>query len=178
MASDRRSGAKTSPHPSLQISEDMRFQRRSWVAERIAWMVMVAVLIAALLGLFSTGLLSSAEARDEAGLVRVEYQRFLRHLAPTTIRVRIAPDAGASDTVSLRVGRSFARAMQIEQIRPEPQQALTDKDGLILVFRMGEAGGPGLIHFSIKPNEPARIVRGEIGLLGRQPARLTQFIYP
>ncbi len=57
-----------SPPPrTLDVEEDMAFQRRNWRAERIGWAAMVAIVIAAVLGLFASGPLSWATAQTPTG---------------------------------------------------------------------------------------------------------------
>src|SRR3546814_4740948 len=101
---------------------------------------MALVLVAALLGLFSTGPLSSTTARDATGSVRIEYDRFERSLAPSTLHVAFSA-AGANDTVSLRFSRSYLEAIQIERIQPEPQRSLADADGVVFVFDRPDKNG-------------------------------------
>ena len=44
------------------VREDMRFQRRSWMVERAGWLVLTAIALAALTGVFGNGPLSTARA--------------------------------------------------------------------------------------------------------------------
>jgi hypothetical protein len=48
--------------PGLQIDEHYRSQRRSWVADRIGWVVMALVMVAALAGLFGNSFIGLREA--------------------------------------------------------------------------------------------------------------------
>ena len=138
---------------------------------------MALVVIAALLGLFSTGPLSSTTAQDAAGSLRIEYDRFERFLAPSTLRVAFPAAAGANGTVSLRLSRSYLESVQIERIQPEPQQSLAAADGIMFVFSRTAADEPGMAFFAIKPQEIG-LVQGEIGLAGQPTIRFTQFVYP
>ncbi len=63
-------------HGDLEIPEDLPFQRREWVAERIAWTVMALVVGAAVLGLFGSGWLSRSIAGDQGAPVWLEYERY------------------------------------------------------------------------------------------------------
>jgi hypothetical protein len=49
------SWAEVQRHGDLEIQEDLPFQRREWLVERVAWGVMALLIVAALLGLFGTG---------------------------------------------------------------------------------------------------------------------------
>jgi hypothetical protein len=76
----------------LQIDEDPDAQRRHWIAERVGWTVITLVILAALLGLFGSGWLSEASVGTPEGALRLEYSRFGRFLAPTTLRLHLGPD--------------------------------------------------------------------------------------
>ena len=162
---------------SLQVSEDMELQRRTWAVERVGWIIMALVVLAALLGLFSTGPLSSATARDPAGLVSIEYDRFARYVAPSTLRVDFSAAAAAGDRISLRMNRDLAEAIRIEQIQPQPEQAKATADGMNFVFNLAGPGQPGRVYFALRP-ETIGLLRGELGVAGQPPARLAQFVYP
>lgn len=161
----------------LQVQEDMRFQRRNWVAERVAWALLALVLAAALLGLFSRGPLSAAEASDPDGALRVTYERFLRHHAPSTIEVELTPLATRGERVELRLAGPMLRAFQIETMRPEPLESRLADDGWVLAFPVQDRGRPSLLRLEIRPDAIAS-QRGEISVEGRPPARLSAFVYP
>lgn len=48
-------------HP---IKEDMAFQRATWRAQRIGWLILWLIVVLALLGLFSDGLLSTSSGGE------------------------------------------------------------------------------------------------------------------
>jgi hypothetical protein len=60
----------------MEINADLEFQRRVWAAQRIGWIAIGAFVIAALVGVFGQGPLSSAAAGGNA--LRIEYERFAR----------------------------------------------------------------------------------------------------
>ena len=168
---------ESSSWPSLEVHEDMRFQNRFWTAERIGWTVMALIVLAALLGLFSVGPLSTRTARDVAGLVGIEYERIQRYKAPDTFLVTLSKLPGPGDTAALRVSQSLVDAFEIESIQPEPDQTAIAADALVFTFRLENPDRPGTVHFSIKPQKLGP-VQGEIGLAGRDPVRTNLFILP
>jgi hypothetical protein len=170
--------AETPEGRSLQIAEDMRFQRRTWAVERVAWALMVLLVLAAAAGLLATGPMGTAEVSDEAGLVHVRYERFARLGAPSTLRVEFAAAATSSPTVALELGRSLAEAIQVERVQPEPlRERAGGGGGLVLEFGIAEPGRPALVRIFAK-REKIGLVEGEVGLAGRPPVRFTQFVYP
>ena len=182
MAPSDNSSSDTPATGGLQLPEDMAFQRKSWRVERIGWAAMALLLVAALLGLFSAGPLSKGTAQDPAGLVQIAYDRFQRYLAPGTLRVTVTKPAdqeppATGGEVSLRFGRSLADAVSIERIEPQPDRTATTADALVFTFRIQPPGRSGTISFTVKPGTFGPI-RGEIGLVGHEPALLTPFVYP
>ena len=70
--------ARTKKIDDLQIDEDMEFQRRSWIVQRIGWAIFALVILLAALGLFGDGILSDTKAGQEEGALWLEYPRFER----------------------------------------------------------------------------------------------------
>lgn len=76
-------------HPKSPV-----FQRRDWMIQRIARVVFMSIVLAALLGIFGGGPLAHTVAED--GSVRIEYDRFVRakakfviHAASAGTRLRV-----------------------------------------------------------------------------------------
>lgn len=69
----------------LEVSQDLNFQRREWVVQRVGWVVMAVLLVAALLGLFGPGPLSKSIAGSASGPVRAEYYLAVNHCGNDTI---------------------------------------------------------------------------------------------
>lgn len=166
----------SSPPRSLEVEEDMAFQRSNWLAERIGWAVMAVVVLAAALGVFSAGPLSWTTAQDAPGTVVVDYERFLRHTAPVTMKVKIAPQAATAEGVTLEIDEAFAEAFRITEIRPQPAQSSTIADGMR--FRFDTApNAPATIYFHLSP-EKIGFSRPHLGLGGRERIVLPTFTYP
>ena len=145
---------------SLEISEDMAFQRRSWTAERIGWGLMTAGIVAALLGLFSSGPLSSTVAEAAGGAVRVHYDYFQRSGAAADMRIDIA-QAPAQGEVTVRLSRSLVEAIEIDQIQPPPARAESGSGGLTFAFPV--AAAPASIFIWGTANTLGR-VSGEVAV--------------
>jgi hypothetical protein len=162
---------------SIEVDEDMAWQRRTWVIQRIGWLTMGGLVLTALTGVFGHGPVSWRQASDPAGLVRVEYERFERQYSEHTLRVDIAPHATAGDAIILRLNGAFLDAAEVKGIVPEPRGTRSVGSDVEYIFPVAQLGQPATIRFSLKLRE-AGSVKGEIGLNGREPARFTQFVYP
>jgi hypothetical protein len=158
--------ASSSP---FQIDEDLNFQRREWKIQRLGWVAMALVILAALLGVFGTGPLSSATIERDG--LRLEHERFCRLQRNTELRFTIG---GTGDPVLLLIGREYLDWVMIERITPEPGKAEAVSDGVIFHFALQ---GPAAITFHVRP-EKFGLVSGKARLGQAEPITFTQFIYP
>lgn len=134
---------------SVQVAEDMTFQERTWIIQRFGWCAMALLILAALAGLFATGPLSSAKAHDPGGLLRVEYERFLRHRAPNTMRLHLSAQAVTGNVVSIRINNALADGIQAEKITPQPQETKATAAGVEYTFAVAEPSQPASVRFSL-----------------------------
>ncbi len=83
----------------LEMRQDLEFQRRMWVVQRVGWVMMALAALAALLGLFGgAGASSGATAGSrEAPLSIEEYERFLRVGKPAALRVHVGAPPGTGE---------------------------------------------------------------------------------
>ncbi|MXQ10503.1 hypothetical protein [Microvirga makkahensis] len=177
----RANASDSSPKPqkarSVEVDEDMAWQRRTWAVQRLGWLVMGGLVLIALTGVFGHGPVSWQQASDPAGLVRVEYERFERQFSERTLRVDIAPQATVGDALILRLNEAFLDAAEVKGIVPEPREARSVGSDVEYVFPVAQPGQPATIRFALKLRETGSHT-AEIGLVGREPARFTQFVYP
>jgi hypothetical protein len=179
-SSARRPGPRTGG--GLEIDEDLPFQRREWVAERVGWAAMALLVLAALLGLFGTGPLASATAGNPAGPLWIEYERFNRLLAPATLRVHLGAGAARGGEARVWLDRRYLESVQLQRVTPQPDGVEAAPDRMVFVFRMAEPDQPTTITFSFKP-ERFGSLPGRAGLAGAgappdRPLRFRQFVYP
>jgi hypothetical protein len=159
----------------LEVTQDLRFQRREWAVQRVGWMVMALLALGALLGLFGDGPLARAAADSQDGRVHVEYDRLARRSAATLLRVAYAgPVRG--DSMVVWMDRSYLEANSIEQVVPEPREVVTDGDRVIYVFAVGDGAPPARVTFELSP----LAIGGRQGRMGVDDAavELRQFVFP
>jgi hypothetical protein len=164
-------------HGDLEIAEDLPFQRREWLAERVAWAVMALLIAAALSGLFGTGPLSRTTAGDEAGPIWLEYERFARLLAPAPLRVHLGPGASREETVQVWIDRQYIDSLELQQVMPSPDSMEVGLERLIFTFRLAEGGGAAMITFNMRPIHVGSL-SGQVGLINVPAVPVQQFIYP
>lgn len=162
----------------LQLSEDMPFLRKIWLAQRIGWAVMALVVVAALLGVFGGGPLSTAVAGERGGALWVEHDRFARLGASYDLRVHWGPgQADADGSVRVWVGLAFLQRHSIEHVSPQPQSVEAGEDRLIYVFKSADPAKGGSATFSFTT---ARAGRGDaaVGLPNGATVHFWQIVYP
>lgn len=162
----------------LEISEDMAFQRRTWFVERVGWVILGAILLAAMLGVFGgRGWLTSAELETEDGSLSMHYDRFWRMQSPTRLRIVARSADESATTVHLWIGREYIEAITIAAITPQPDRVEAGIDRFEFVFALDEAGQAATILFGIEANR-AWHLGGRIGVVGGDVLSFSQFIYP
>jgi hypothetical protein len=163
--------SETETH-QLPIQEDMLFQRRNWVAERVMWSVMTVGVAAAILGLFSRGPLSDGRIADGRTFT-VEYEAYAHKTARTNFTVRTA-HATIPESI-VRLSRSFLDSYDIEFVHPHPVRAASG-DSLVMVFAP-TIDGNLIVQIGARPRRFGRASLA-VGIDGQGRTGFTQLIYP
>lgn len=160
------------------VAEDMSFQRRTWVAERIGWFLIIVLILLALAGVFSSGPLSSTTAQDGSGRLTVQYDRFGRYNAAARLVLKITPLQNGP--VVVRVDADFLDAFTIEWLHPMPAAVRSFDGGSEWTFHAGTTV-PFSVYISLRPDviglRRARIALDDETDTGT-PAHLLFFVYP
>jgi hypothetical protein len=155
----------------LDINQDLKFERRSWRVRQVASIVFAALLVAALLGVFGSGLVSDATRESDAKSFAVEYDRFLRFGAPATVHVELR--SGGSET-NVSLSRSYLSQFDVRGIKPQPESVTALPDRLVFTFKY-EA--PSRVDFNLLPRHAGR-QRGTVTVDGEDSASFSQWVYP
>ena len=147
--------------------------RLEWTAERVGWLVSVAVLAAAALGIFGDGPLARTEAATPDRRVVVDYARFARASAPTLLKTTVRPRA-PGDPVRIGLDRAYAESVHVEQVHPEPVRMTAHGDWYEYVFDVAE---PTTIVFRTTPDSAGRL-QGRVRVGDGAPVEFTQLVYP
>lgn len=121
------------------VRENVQLQTRQWRLERVGFLVMLLIIVLCLLGLFSGGPLSQVQQRTASGDLQVDYQRFLRNGATTTLVVTVRSQAGAEALVQF--DGELLDSGQIETLVPEPVASASHaRSGVALRVTPNEEG--------------------------------------
>lgn len=156
------------------VQEDMRWQRRESVIQRIGEYVLIVIVILGACGLFSKGILSDGQAQSADGSVSIRYERFGRIDSNMNLRIRVAPQSGERFTVTL--GSGALDDLQIQTLQPQPQQAITRDNTLQLTYA-SEAAEGHVIWLGIQPQAAGRVALS-VHVNHQVPVKVSQWIYP
>jgi hypothetical protein len=161
----------------LQIDEDLEWERGEWKFERIGWAVMALIILAALIGLFGRGPLSSQTAGDENGEFWVEYERFVRYNSPEEVHVYVDPQFVQDDQLRLVIEGDFPHSNQLNEISPTPDSVELSSGKQIYVWQTSDATGPMHIIFQYNAiqlfNQNSRFGPEQADAL-----EISQFVFP
>lgn len=174
---DRSRGMNVHQTGKLDLREDLEAQRRHWIAERIGWTIMAGVIVAAVFGLFGSGILSEASVGSPDGSLRLEYSRFTRYRSSTTVRIHVGSNTAKGGDVGVSVNRAYIEAVQVQEIIPTPEKAELPAGRLAYLFRIMDAGRPTVITFRLVPVQVG-MLSAQIGLEHGPLLHFEQFVYP
>ena len=162
-------------HPIEVIEEDLPYQRRAWVIERIGWSLMAAVLVAAVAGVFGRGPLSQAQANLSDGSLTLDYDRVVRFQAPAELRIRLRASPSAGEAV-LALSHVYLMAVSVDEIQPPPAQVRRQGEGVAYYFPVEGSAREIEVVFRLKP-ETIGTLSGTVSA-GSRPVQFKQFVLP
>jgi hypothetical protein len=133
----------------LEIGYDPAHEEREWIGQRTGWGLMACVSAAAILGLAGGGPLSRMKSGSVAAPLQVEYQRYVRHGAPATLKVYV--NSAARQNFSLGFERSYIERFKVEEVMPQPLE--TRLAGQHCLFRFAGSGERQLVTFRFEPEQ-------------------------
>ena len=156
-------------HGTLEIEEDLGFQRKEWTFQRVGVAFLFLFVIGALLGLTGMGgLFARGEAADASGAVRVEYERFVRRGSFSRITVRFHTTPGA---VRFWVGAPYLERVNIDSVVPVPESVSVEENRHVYIIR---AGSPDVFVTLNVKHDQAGTLHGEVGLVDGPSVHFSQ----
>lgn len=154
---------------TLEIDQDLNFQKQEWRFERTGWVFLLLFLVAAVAGVFGSGPASRKTISAAQGSVRVEYSRALRWQTPQTLEIEMR--SGNLEEVAL--SESLMRAWSIQEVTPSPKEVVaTDRETL---YRFH--GRKGRIVFAYEATRFGRL-EGTLRMKNAVVLRLDQWAFP
>ena len=164
---------------SFQIDEDPRFQERMWRIERMGWLGIAGILLAAAAGLFGHGLFSwtTLELKDPVHpeqRTRLDYERFARAHSETQVIIS-RPAVPQARISSLWLSGDYLNDVEVRRITPDPVTEELESKGVRYSFRPDE--GPQRIVFRFKAERGGHF-SGTVRLNQGPAATFHQWLFP
>lgn len=139
-------------HAGIELDDDMDFQRRDWRAQRVGWIAMLLLVVAAAAGFLGNGPMSRASAKS--GHAELRYERFVRVHAPAEWRVAAQPQGAGA--LRVEIDSSLLREIQIASIVPAPARVESAPGHAAYVFG-GAGASPAEVTFHFKVQSAGRL---------------------
>jgi hypothetical protein len=153
---------------TIELDDKIDFHVKGWKIQRVGWVIIFTLMLAAALGVFGEGIVSKRKV--DLGNAQVRYDRFFRYEAEMMLQFMISKGA---DSSLISFSQDYLKSFRIEQIVPEPKENYIQSGKVYYVF---SGSAPMNIAFYVVP-EKAGSLQGEVGV-NDASFDLSQFIYP
>ena len=158
--------------------QNVEFQEREWTVQRVGWIGMGLIVIAAFIGLLgNSGALATNKIQAADGALEVKYNRIENHHGPGELTVKVAPEYAAGGEVRIWLDAEFAVRFGLDSVVPEPESVETEPDRMVFVFAAGDQSGPLTITF-LHEHNGYWIEKGRVGIVDGPSVSFTQFVFP
>ncbi|MDM9627732.1 hypothetical protein QTL95_17695 [Rhizobium sp. S152] len=151
MPSDKRRRTGTQPALPEGVEDHGSFQRRFWIAQRVAWIAFALILGACLLGLLGRGGVFSSKTVGFSG-GSIELPAISRWNAPDEMRVSLS---ASDEDRAVFVDARFFEVFSIDGVDP-PQKATTRKGGRIGYIFGADPTASVTVVFRLQTQQPGR----------------------
>lgn len=159
----------------VAVGENLAFQRRWWVFERVVWAFFLLVIVCDLAGLFGDGWLAKAHASTADGSLTLAYDRIERANTPSTMFMRFGQSAIRDGRIEVFVSDSVVKELGAERIAPQPMISSIGEGGITYSFPATAA--PAQVEIQLQPATPGPH-RFRIRMAGQPPIVRSIFVMP
>jgi hypothetical protein len=156
--------------PTLEIEEDLRFQRKEWFFQRLGVALLCVFVIAAVFGLTGMGgPMSHAEAGERGGPLLVEYERVVRRGAKARMTLHLRSDPPGF--IQFWVSAPYLHEVIVESVAPMPQTATVEGSRHVYTIR---AASPDVVVTVEMEHQTFGRLAGEVGIVGGPSVTIRQ----
>lgn len=157
------------------VKENARALNVESAFRRVGFVLLLSIIVAALMGLFSGGYMSSATTMNPTHSLKVEYERFGR--LQNEFRVKISPQSLAADNYVFSIGGAFSERFQPGSVWPQPDRMFSQGQTLYLVYHNVADKRDFSVRVYVTPSMPGKAVN-TVKVNDEPEARFWQFIFP
>ena len=154
--------------PTVEIDESLPLHEKGWVVQRVGWVIIIAIIIAGILGLFGEGVLS--KKKPVSGNITATYESFYRYDAEMKIVIE-----SSSDHISqISFPQQYLKNFEILRFIPEPDNNVTSAGEVIYNYLPAQNR---VVSIYLTPTNKGSI-KGDMKVNGMNTFSLHHFIYP
>lgn len=160
----------TAQKSSSTEEEDLQFQKKEWVFQRVVWMIMLVIVVLAIIGVFGNGPIARAEAGGTQEILHIKYDRIVRERSRTETLVTINLNRSevlrqTGDTlIHLWISQDLVHSMGLTTTTPYPVRTSLNDTAIVFSFITPYDSRSIKILFDWKPVDIG-MQHGYIGLL-------------
>jgi hypothetical protein len=159
----------------VAVGEDLKFQRKWWMFERVIWSFFVLVLLCDLLGVFGRGWLAKAKRSTPDQALTLDYERVERSGSPSVMTLRFGSAAAHNGHIQVFVGNEVIRGLGARRISPEPATSALTDGGITYIFDSGST--PTIAEIALQPMFPGKH-KIRIQVPGSEPIETSVLVLP
>ena len=153
---------------SLELEDDIKLHETGWIIQRVGWIIILLLVIAASLGIFGNGLLSKAEIIDDGN--KLSFEKRARYEAPMQMTIHAT---SRNERIDVRIPQSYFNIIELDKVVPEPLEQTLANGFVIFTF---ETEGPSTVKFYLIPEKTGTItVQIKVN---ESDFSISHFIYP
>ena len=158
-----------------RIKENIKNLNFEYQFSRAGFVLLLGIVIAAVLGLFSNGLFSEQHLQNKTHTLRLDYDRFGRLTSENEIKVSIK-ELNAPDYI-LSFGKTFLDEFQIGSIKPQPDRMYSEQGYVYLVYNHADKQPTFSVWLALTPRKPGAF-SNTLQVNNEPEIHFSQFIYP
>lgn len=153
---------------SLDLEDEIRLHETGWAIQRIGWVIILLLLVAAALGIFGTGMLSQTQV-DQTGHTII-FEKFARYEAPMQLTVHAK---SKNNNIEIRLPEIYFESIELDKIVPEPHETDLAQGNVVFTFQSKDRSA---IKFYLTPEKTGQVkVHIQVN---ESDFIITHFIYP
>lgn len=157
------------------VKENMPWQRLEWHIQRVGFVLLLLVVFAGAIGIFSKGWLSNQSATSTDSRLGVDYERFGRRESNMDMTLRLKQLRGNSYEIRLR-GPQLDN-IQLQTLQPQPDEAWSTGDSLVLRWHRRADQQDATVWIGTQPQDFGRY-HLTVTLDDASQVQFSQFVYP
>jgi hypothetical protein len=154
--------------PLAEIEDEIELHKKGWIIQRVGWVILFIALIAAILGLFGSGILSDEYVTGPEGTI--QFERFARFEAPMELCIDARP---RNSFLEVAFPLTYFSGMELERIQPAPTAQAFENGNIVYRFAVREITQ---VKFYFIPESTGKITAQL--QINKEPYSIHHFIYP